>query len=58
MLYAYYKPIKYVYLRLCRIVLILQIILFLCDMFAQTSFNFPNYFISLVLDLVCEILSW
>jgi hypothetical protein len=58
MLCAYYKPIKCVYLRLCHIVLILQIIFLLCDMFAQTSFNLPNCFIALVLDLVCEIHSW
>jgi hypothetical protein len=27
-------------------------------MFSQTSFNLSNCFIALVLDLVCEILSW
>jgi hypothetical protein len=32
--------------------------LVLCGMFAQTSSNLPNCFIALILDLVCEILSW
>jgi hypothetical protein len=55
MLCAYYKPRKCEYMRYCHLKLILEIILYLCGMLAQTS---SNCSIDYLVDLVCERLSW
>jgi len=55
MLYAYYKPRKCEHMRYCHLELILEIILLLCGMVAQTiSICLFGY----LLDLVCERLCW
>jgi hypothetical protein len=48
---AYYKPRKCEHLRYCHLELILEIILFLCGMVAQTI---SICLIGYLLDLVCE----
>jgi hypothetical protein len=55
MLCVYYKPRKCEHVRYCHLELILEIISYLCGMFAQTS---SNCFIVYLMDLICKKFSW